>query len=81
MDGPKNGLGDIRLTAAIPLFSDTLKMRRHLAIRTVFKLPTGDFEGLLGSGGTDLATGLAYSDFELLKFMRSKTEHHGFTRG
>ena len=67
----EHGLGDIRLTAAVPLFLDSFETRRHLAVRSVLKLPTGDSDGLLGSGGTDLATGLAYSDFELLDFMNT----------
>lgn len=61
------GLGDIRFTAGVPLLTGSESSRRYLAVRSVLKLPTGDSEDLLGSGGTDLSAGLAYSDFELLK--------------
>jgi len=60
------GLGDIRLSAAIPLFSKTIQSQRYLALRPQLKLPTGKAEDLLGSGGTDVAMSLAYSDYETL---------------
>lgn len=69
--GSSHGLGDIRLTTALPLFTHSIKSRRNLAVRSVLKLPTGDADTLMGSGGTDISLGLAYTDFELLKFMNS----------
>lgn len=67
--GSSHGLGDIRLTAGVPLMSGSQTSRRYLALRSVLKLPTGDSADLLGSGGTDLSAGLTYSDFELLKMI------------
>ncbi|WP_372807796.1 DUF3187 family protein [Pontiella sp.] len=63
------GLGDIRLTAGVPLLASGLSDGRHLAARSVLKLPTGESEDLLGSGGTDVSLGLAYSDTRLLASM------------
>ena len=62
-----HGLGDIRFTAALQLFGEAIESRRHLALRPMLKLPTGDSGDLLGSGGTDVAVGLAYSDHETLR--------------
>jgi len=67
----KSGLGDIRFTAAVPLFTESIRSRRHLAARSVLKLPTGESNDLLGSGGTDISAGLAYSDQELLKVINT----------
>jgi hypothetical protein len=63
------GLGDIRLTAGVPLLMNWLGDGRHLAARSVLKLPTGKSEDLLGSGAADVSLGLAYSDDRLLEFM------------
>jgi len=62
----QTGLGDLRLSAAIPLFSTTDESQRYLALRPQLKLPTGKAQDLLGSGGTDLALSLAYSDYKTL---------------
>ena len=67
MTKSQSGLGDIRFTAAVPLLPESRQARRHLSVRSVLKLPTGDSDFLLGSGGTDLSAGLAYSDQALLK--------------
>lgn len=64
-----NGFGDLRFTAGVPLVLGSEQSRRHLAARSVLKLPTGDPDYLLGSGGTDVSAGLSYTDFELLGFM------------
>lgn len=51
------GMGDIRLTAAVPLgFGDD--DRHRYAVRATLKLPTGDADALRGSGATDLAIGV-----------------------
>lgn len=71
MTEKKNGPGDLRLSAAVPLLTETVRSRRHLAARSVLKLPTGASEDLLGSGGTDISAGLAYSDYELLKVINT----------
>ena len=44
------GIGDVQLTAAMPLGGFTL--------RSAVKFPTGDPDSLLGSGGTDVSLGL-----------------------
>lgn len=71
MDSPQHGLGDIRLTAAVPLFYEAIESPRYLAVRSVLKLPTGDADYLLGSGATDISLGLSYSDLQLLRFMKT----------
>ncbi len=52
------GLGDIQLTAAIPLKEASADDGSALAIRTSVKLPSGDEDKLHGSGATDFAAGL-----------------------
>ena len=54
---PASGIGDLRLSAAVPL-RQGLAEHLQLAIRSSVKLPTGDPDKLLGSGGTDIAIGL-----------------------
>lgn len=71
MDERNHGLGDIRLSAAMPLFTESIHSRRHLAVRSILKLPTGKSDYLLGSGGTDLSAGLAYSDKDSLEFINT----------
>ena len=71
MTEKQSGMGDIRFTAAVPLFTESIRSRRHLAARSVLKLPTGESADLLGSGGTDVSAGLAYSDQELLKVINT----------
>ena len=57
LDSSASGIGDIQLTAAVPL-REGIDGRSRLAIRSSLKLPTGDTDKLLGSGGTDFAIGL-----------------------
>jgi hypothetical protein len=59
----KDGLGDIRVGGGYQLLRDT---DRSLAVRALVKLPTGDMENLTGSGATDVAAWLDYTDRELL---------------
>jgi len=66
MHDSANGIGDIRLSAAMPLMEDYFGEKRHLALRSQIKLPTGDAKYLLGSGGADVSIGLTYSDFQTL---------------
>lgn len=50
------GFGDVRVFAGLELASSD---RHRRALRISVKLPTGDAERLLGSGGTDYSIGLA----------------------
>jgi hypothetical protein len=50
-----NGFGDLRIGAAWLLQRNS---RSSIALRTSIKLPTGDSDFLLGSGGTDLTFGV-----------------------
>ena len=65
LSSPASGLGDIQLTAAIPIrIADdggtTVTMRSSL------KLPTGDDDKLHGSGASDLSLGLYVADTRTL---------------
>lgn len=55
------GLGDVRLSASIPLWSGSAGARAVDAVAGV-ELPTGDPDLLLGSGSTDFTFGLAACD-------------------
>jgi hypothetical protein len=67
-DGPRSGpfelvssdsgIGDVQLTAAVPLVGASGSDRRAVSLRTSVKLPTGDSGSLLGSGATDLSLGI-----------------------
>jgi len=76
MQDQAHGFGDIRFSAAIPLFADSLHEQRYLALRPQLKLPTGDADDLLGSGGTDVSMGLAYSDFQTLRKLNVALSAH-----
>ena len=76
MKNRKQGIGDIRFSAAFPVFVKSHKRQRHLALRSQIKLPTGDFSYLLGSGGTDVSMGLAYSDFQTLRNLNMVLSSH-----
>ncbi len=54
-----NGLGDIRLSGALQLTRQDQGNPATTALRLSFKLPTGDSDRLLGSGGFDLALALS----------------------
>jgi hypothetical protein len=71
-----HGFGDLRFSAAIPLMGGSTQEQRHLALRPQLKLPTGDAQSLLGSGGTDISMGLAYSDFETLRKLNMVLSSH-----
>jgi len=58
-----SGFGDTRLTGAYQIPNDS---RFNLAIRGGLKLPTGDSNKLLGSGGTDFNIGLNLEDSQTL---------------
>ena len=54
-----SGIGDIRLLGGLYLFGSEIS---STALRFGVKVPTGDSDRLLGSGGTDLSIGIA-ADF------------------
>lgn len=56
LDSNSRGLGDVRLTAGWQLSASD---DAATALRFGLKLPTGDSERLLGSGGTDVSIGIA----------------------
>ena len=76
MQDRAHGFGDIRFSAAIPLMGRSRQDQRHLALRPQIKLPTGDAKHLLGSGGTDVSMGLAYSDFQTLRSLNMVLSSH-----
>ena len=56
------GIGDVQLTAAIPLREAGADDDGAVAIRTSVKLPTGDADKLHGSGAADFSAGLYASN-------------------
>jgi hypothetical protein len=56
------GVGDIQLTAAVPLWEAHEPNRRVVTLRSGLKLPTGDAATLRGSGAIDVSLGLYASD-------------------
>lgn len=57
-----SGLGDIMASLGLQLYREPGAQRRAAALRLEIKLPTGDSDRLLGSGGTDFALSLAGTD-------------------
>ncbi len=72
----QSGFGDIRFSAAFSLLKKTPSTQRYLALRSQIKLPTGNSRDLLGSGGTDVSTGLAYSDYKTLSAINTVLSAH-----
>jgi len=56
------GLGDIQVTAAVPLWEAREPNRRVVTLRSSLKLPTGDAATLRGSGAIDASLGMYASD-------------------
>lgn len=56
------GVGDVQLSAAVPLATGNLDGSRHVTIRFSVKLPTGDSDKLVGSGAADAALGVYAQD-------------------
>lgn len=50
-----SGVGDVRMSAAMPVVAESASRGYVAAWRVSLKLPTGDSDELLGSGSTDLA--------------------------
>ncbi|KAF0191267.1 MAG: hypothetical protein FD165_2037 [Gammaproteobacteria bacterium] len=61
-----NGIGDLRLSTGYRILQDNGPLPRAIALRAGLKLPTGDPDLLLGSGGTDLSLSINFSDSQLL---------------
>jgi hypothetical protein len=57
-----SGIGDLQLSAAVPLTAGGGEGSRHVAMRFSLKLPTGDSADLHGSGAVDAALGLYAQD-------------------
>ena len=62
LDSSSAGLGDIQLTAAMPLREPEGDDRRTVTLRSSIKLPTGDADELRGSGAADISVGLYVAD-------------------
>ena len=59
IDSTESGIGDVRLNVA---YSRPLEKDRTLIYSAEVKLPTGDFDKLTGSGGTDVSVGVTIND-------------------
>jgi hypothetical protein len=59
IDSTESGIGDVRLNVA---YSRPLEKNRTLIYSAEVKLPTGDFDKLTGSGGTDVSVGVTIND-------------------
>jgi hypothetical protein len=73
------GIGDIQLTAAIPLREASDTDGRALSVRSSVKLPTGDEKKLHGSGALDFSLGLYASDTRT--FLERKLDLSAFVGG
>jgi hypothetical protein len=62
LDSPNSGLGDIQLTAAMPIRESRDDDPRSVTLRSSIKLPTGDADKLRGSGAADFSLGLYAAD-------------------
>ena len=65
LNSPSSGIGDIQLTAAIPI-READGDSATVTLRSSLKLPTGDANKLLGSGATDFSLGLYMADAHTL---------------
>jgi hypothetical protein len=57
-----SGIGDVQLSAAVPVLTGNDDSSRHVAMRFSLKLPTGDSDDMHGSGAVDAALGLYAQD-------------------
>jgi len=57
-----SGIGDVQLSAAVPLVAAAEGSARRVTMRLSVKLPTGDSDDVHGSGATDAALGLYAED-------------------
>ena len=66
LSSPSSGIGDIQLTAAVPLRRTTASDGLSVAVRSGIKLPTGSADELHGSGAADFSLGIYASGRRLL---------------
>ncbi len=66
LSSPSVGIGDIQLTAAMPLRKASDVDGLSVAVRSSLKLPTGDPDELRGSGAIDFSVGIYASDSRTL---------------
>lgn len=66
LTSPSSGVGDIQLTAAMPLRKASDTNDFAVAVRSSIKLPTGNEDELRGSGAADFSLGLYVSDTFML---------------
>lgn len=76
LSSSSQGIGDLQLTAAVPLFRKHGRQKPAVALRGTLKLPTGDADQLLGSGGYDVSLAL-YADHAIV-LMGQSFEIAGF---
>ncbi|NNF40683.1 MAG: DUF3187 family protein [Woeseiaceae bacterium] len=76
LDSATFGLGDIQISAAMPLRESQGDDRRSITLRSSIKLPTGDADELSGSGAADLSLGIYAADRRT--FWRRDLELAGF---
>jgi len=70
------GVGDIQVTAAVPLWEAREPDRRVITLRSALKLATGDAATLRGSGAVDVSIGLYASGMNM--FANHKVSLTGF---
>ncbi len=66
LSSPGSGVGDIQLTAAIPLREARDTDDLSVVVRSSIKLPTGNEDELRGSGAADFSAGVHVSDTLML---------------
>ena len=66
LPGPESGIGDVRFNIA----KSRAWKNRTLVFSAEVKLPTGDFDKLTGSGGSDFSAGLTLNDPHTLEKYR-----------
>ena len=66
LSSPRSGIGDIQLTAAVPLKKTNAPDGVSVSVRSSVKLPTGSEDELRGSGAADFSLGIYASGRRLL---------------
>jgi hypothetical protein len=62
VSGSASGIGDVLLSAALPLWNSGEEETQKVSVRAALKLPTGSSSDLLGSGSTDFSVRLNGED-------------------
>lgn len=65
MEKGDRGISDIRFTLGYQLFEKLGRRHQNAAVRGLLKLPTGNSDTLLGSGGVDFALGINYEQYDI----------------